>query len=370
MTQKNTIKPFIPSKLPPKGVDYNSIIRDISTTRESIARYDESLKRLPNPEIVQHSFETKEAVLSSKIEGTQVTLDEVLELDAEEKKGEKTNKEKDYREVVNYRKAIREGQKMLSKKPLSENVIKKLHKTLLDSVRGQKKAPGQFRKIQAFIGSPGSEIEDARYIPPSPQNIVPLFSDLVKYINSDNVPDPVVQIAVSHYQFEAIHSFLDGNGRVGRIIIPLFLYDKGITEFPSIYISEFFENNRQEYYNKLKAVSSNGEWTKWIKFFLKGLRTQTKITGDRVEEIENLYNRLMNRAADFNSIYTHKFIEAIFKKPKFKAQTIKDIAEIKHHQTLYNLIEKFLEEGILVDETPNKKRNKIYSFRKLLNIVN
>jgi len=373
MSENNTKKdkkPFIPPKLPPEGIDCSELIKDIGKTREAIARYDEALKKLPNPYIIQHSFETKEAVLSSKIEGTQVTLNEVLELDVARENKETTKKERDYREVVNYREAIREGQKMLSKKPLSENVIKKLHKILLDSVRGKNKAPGKFRRRQVYIGDYGTTIEDARYIPPPPQDIIPLFSDLVKYINSDKAPDPTVQIAISHYQFEAIHPFADGNGRVGRIIVPLFLHQKEVTFSPNIYVSEFLEKNREEYYDKLKAVSEKKDWFGWIKFFLKALREQSKVTSERVEKVNNLYGSLMDNSAEFNSAYTPALIEAIFKLPVFNIPKLHEVSGIKNRQTVYNLVNKLIKKGLIVDITPDKKRYKVYAFKKLLDIVN
>lgn len=369
MSKKEYKKPFIPPKLPPKGVDYSNILEEITATREVIARYDEALKRLPNPDIIEHSFETKEAVLSSRIEGTQVTLDEVLEFDAENLKQQQTEKEKDYREVINYRKAIKKGEELLGNKPLSENLIKKLHSILLNSARGQNRAPGAFRKNKVFIGPKGADVEDAKFIPPPPQKIVELFSNLEKYLHSEKAPDPIVQIAIAHYQFEAIHPFMDGNGRVGRIIIPLFLYEKGLTSSPSIYISEYLEKHRQEYYERLRAVSNNNEWLPWIKFFLRSLREQIDITGKRVKQAENLYRDLMKRSPEFNSIYAHNFIEAIFKKPVFSAQKIKKIAGIKNNQTLYNLLEKFIEAEVVFDITPEKERNKLYVFDELMKII-
>ncbi|HEC93829.1 MAG TPA: Fic family protein, partial [Candidatus Kaiserbacteria bacterium] len=269
-------KAFIPPFLPPK-LDYHSIFTNIIKARDIIARYDEAVKRLPNPKIIQRSFETKEAVLSSKIEGTQATLDEVLMFDAQDIKSEKNEKEKDYREIVNYRFAIERGKDFLKEKPLAENIIKDLHKILLNSVRGQNKAPGQFRKTQVYIGPYGCTIEDATFVPPGPQHIVELFSNMEKYIHAEDVIDPLVQIAIAHYQFEAIHPFIDGNGRVGRLLVPLFLYEKEVTAYPNIYISEFLEEHRDVYYELLRNVSEKNEWIPWITFFLDAISKQTKI---------------------------------------------------------------------------------------------
>jgi len=361
-------KPFITPLLPPK-LDFTSVFTNIVKARDIVARYDEAVKRLPNPEIIQRTFETKEAVLSSKIEGTQATFDEVLMFDAREIKSEENEKEKDYREIFNYRLAIKRGKEFLEKKPLAENLIKDLHKTLLSSVRGQTKAPGEFRKTQVFIGPYGASIEDATFVPPEPQQISELFSNLEKYIHSESVVDPLVQIAIVHYQFEAIHPFMDGNGRVGRLLVPLFLYEKKITAHPNIYISEFLETHRDVYYELLREVSEKENWIPWIKFFLDAIYEQTKLTLERVVKIEKLYKDLRERMPEINSIYANSFLDALFIKPRFTVQSIKKLSKVSNNQTLYTLIDKFLKAKIIVDITPKQKRNKVYAFLDLIKTI-
>ncbi|MFA6305226.1 MAG: Fic family protein [Candidatus Gracilibacteria bacterium] len=363
-----TKKPFIPLHLPPE-LDYTPIFSSIIKARDIIARYDEAVKRLPNPEIIQRTFETKEAVLSSKIEGTQATFDEVLMFDAQDVKSEENEKEKDYREIFNYRFAIKHGKNLLEKRPLAENVIKDLHRILLNSVRGQNRAPGQFRKCQVFIGAYGATIDEAMFVPPEPQHIPELFSNLEKYIHSEKVIDPLIQVAIAHYQFEAIHPFMDGNGRVGRLLIPLFLYEKKITASPNIYISEFLEEHRDVYYQLLRNVSEKGDWIPWIKFFLDAVYEQTKITLERVVKIEKLYQDLKEKMPEINSIYANSFLDAIFIKPTFVTKSIKKIAKITNNQTLYTVIEKFIEFKIITDVIPKKARNKIYVFSDLRKII-
>jgi len=363
-----TKKPFIPSLLPPK-LDYSLVFPDIIKARDIIARYDEAVKRLLNPKIIQRSFETKEAVLSSKIEGTQATLDEVLMFDAQDTKSEVSEKEKDYREIFNYRLAIEHGKNLLEKKPLAENVIRDLHKILLSSVRGQNKDPGRFRRSQVFIGPYGASIDQATFIPPEPQHISRLFSNLEQYLHSGNVIDPLIQIAIVHYQFEAIHPFMDGNGRVGRLIVPLFLYEKKITAYPNIYISEFLEEHRDTYYQLLREVSEKGNWITWIKFFLDAITQQTKLTLERVVKIEELYKVLKKRMPEINSIYANSFLDAIFIKPTFTTKSIKETSKISNNQTLYTVIEKFLDLNIITDITPKMARNKIYVFSELRRII-
>ncbi len=361
-------KPFTPPFLPPE-LDYSLVFSSIIKARDIVARYDEAVKRLPNPEIIQRSFETKEAVLSSRIEGTQATLDDVLLFDAQDTKSEENEREKDYREISNYRLAIKYGRDLLKARPLAENVIKDLHKKLLNSVRGQNKAPGQFRRSQVFIGPYGATIERATFVPPEPQHIPELFSNLEKYIHTKDVLDPLIQIAIAHYQFEAIHPFMDGNGRVGRLLVPLFLYEKKITAYPNIYISEFLEEHRDIYYKLLRNVSEKEEWIPWISFFLDAIYGQTKITLDRVAKIEKLYKSLKELMPKVGSIYANAFLDAIFIKPTFSAKSIKQVSKISNNQTLYTVIEKFVELKIIIDATPNKSRNKIYIFSDLRRII-
>lgn len=361
-------KSFIPLPLPPK-LGYSSVFSSIIKARDIVARYDEAVKRLLNPKIIQRSFATKEAVLSSKIEGTQATFEEVLMFDAQDEKSEKSEKEKDYREIFNYRSAIKYGKNILEKKPLAENVIKGLHKILLNSVRGRNKAPGQIRKSQVFVGPYGATINEATFVPPEPQHIPELFSNLEKYIHSEDVIDPLVQIAIVHYQFEAIHPFMDGNGRVGRLLVPLFLYEKKVTAYPNIYISEFLEEHRDIYYELLRNVSEKEDWIPWIKFFLDAVFEQTKITLERVVKIEKLYKDLKERMPEINSIYANSFLDAIFIKPTFTVKSIKKISRISNNQTLYSVIEKFVDSKIITDITPRKARNKIYRFSDLRKII-
>ena len=289
--------------------------------------------------------------------------------DAQEIKSQENEKEGDYKEITNYRQAIKLGKELLKSRPLSENFIKELHKVLLNSVRGQNKAPGEFRKIQVYIGAYGTSVEEALYIPPSAENIIPLFSNWEKYLNSDKEIDPLVQIAIAHYQFEAIHPFLDGNGRTGRILVPLFLFEKKVTTFPNIYVSEFLEEHRSTYYELLNAVSQKNEWITWIKFFLEAIYSQTKITLSRVEKIERLHRELNEKMTKINSIYASQFLDAIFIRPRFTSSTIKKECGIQNKQTTYNLIKKFLDFNIIKDLTPSKERDKIYSFNVLMDII-
>jgi Fic family protein len=315
-------------------------------------------------------LQTKEAVLSSQIEGTQATLDEVLAFEVVNDKNESEAKKQNINEIINYRKALDLGIKSLDTLPLSENLIKKLHATLLKSGRGENKAPGEFRKIQVFIGMPGADISEATYIPPSADEVIPLFSNLEKYLNSNDEKDNLVQIAIAHYQFEAIHPFLDGNGRVGRLIISLFLYEKKLLAHPFLYLSEFFEEHRQTYYELLRNVSEKQDWENWIKFFLNALTIQAQKAEEAGKSILKLHQELKDQILPLNSQYAPYLLDAIFVRPIFSASSIQKHVKIKNTQTLYTLVGKFIDLGILKKVDSKQKRNKVYRFEKLIKILN
>lgn len=361
-------QPFTPPPLPPE-LDLSSIIALIADSRDAVARFDEAVNRLHNPAIIRRTFETKEAVLSSRIEGTQATFEEVLEFDAAEIETEENEKQRDYREIANYRSAIDYGRKLLESKPLDENTFKMLHQKLLNSVRGKNKNPGHFRTHQVHIGPPGATIEEASYVPPFHMEIPGLISNLAQYMHDDSQPDKLVQAAIMHYQFEAIHPFADGNGRVGRLLIPLYLYEKGLTQRPNLYVSEFMETHRRDYYERLNGVSEKDEWIEWIQFFLRAVREQSRVSKERVDRIEELYKTLRERLSEFNSIYASSLLDAIFVQPTFTPTLIAKQANIQNLQTALNLISKFSNAGLVRDLTPERERNKLYYFEPLISVL-
>jgi Fic family protein len=367
----STIKknPFIPPKLP-VSIDYAGLIGHITKAHRAIASLNSLLNHLPNPELLGRTMQTKEAVLSSKIEGTQATLNEVFEYEAKDEKKEDSEIKKDIHEIINYREALELGVKSLKKAPLSENLIKKLHSVLLRSGRGRNKAPGEFRKAQVYIGRPGAGIENASFVPPPANEIIPLFSNFEKYLNADKEKDLLVQIAVAHYQFEAIHPFLDGNGRVGRLIISLFLYERQLLSHPFLYLSEFFEEHREDYYELLRSVSGKGKWEAWIRFFLTALAAQAEAAEKTGKAILDLHAKYKEKIVNVNSVYAMNLLDAIFIHPIFRTASIRKDAKIKNTQTFFNLIAKFLDAGIIKDMTPKKRRNKVYAFDELIKLLN
>lgn len=362
-------KPFRPKDLP-VPIDYISLLPFISRAHAALARLDATLDQLPNPKLLERSFLTHEAVQSSKIEGTMATIQEVFEFEADFDGDISSKKREDIEEVLNYRKALEYGVKKIDQKfPITENFIKELHKILLTSVRGAGRAPGEFRKGQVYIGSHGTTIESASYIPPEPQYISEHFSNLEKYLNAHKEQDALVQISIAHYQFEAIHPFWDGNGRVGRLVVSLFLYKQGLLKKPWLYLSEYFERNRQEYYRLLREVSESEKWNEWIIFFLEGVEMQSLDACKKVEKIRALHNDIRDKAMLMGSQYAVNFVEALFVKPVFTRRSIQTSAKIKNYQTLSNVVEKFIQADIVIDLDPKKERNKVYIFKELMKLI-
>ncbi|MEA2087062.1 MAG: Fic family protein [Candidatus Caldatribacteriota bacterium] len=359
--------PFIPPKLPPK-IDYTNLIKEIGQAHNSLGKLNGLLINIPNPGLLTTPLLTKEAVLSSRIEGTQATLEDVFKYEAEEKISEEGEIEKDVREIINYRKAMSLAIDELKNRPIGENLIKKIHFHLLSSVRGANKNRGNLRRIQVYIAAPGTPIKEATYIPPPITEIPSLLSNWESYINSEQEKDPLVQMGVAHYQFEAIHPFMDGNGRIGRLLIPLFLYQRKLLSYPLLYISEFFEKNRKDYYDLLRRVSEEEDWENWIRFFLTALTDQSLKTQVTVLEIIALHNNLKNKIAAINSAYAINLLDVIFTTPIVSFASVKKRLKTKSYQTIYNLLTKFINIGIL-KEVSGRKRNRIYVFQQLLDVL-
>lgn len=359
-----TKTPFIPPKLPPE-LDYNALIKEIGEANRALGELNGLLVNIPNPDLLISPLLTKEAVLSSRIEGTQASLEDVLKYEAEEKISEENEKERDIREIINYRQAMRLAIDRLNQKPIGENLIKDLHFILLDSVRGTHKDRGNLRKIQVFIGRPGVSIDEATYVPPPANEIPSLLNNWEYYLHFEKVKDPLVQIGVAHYQFEAIHPFLDGNGRIGRLLIPLFLFERGLLSYPLLYISEYFEENRKDYYELLNRVSSNDDWESWLKFFLSAIMTESIKTKSTVLSILSLYNDLKTKITSINSIYAVGLLDIIFAMPIVSFASVKERLKTASNQTIYNLLTKFVNAGIL-QEISGKKRDRVYVFKQML----
>jgi len=360
-------QPHTPLLLPPK-VDYLKLIRCLSEANNALGELKGSLGLIPNQRILASPLLTKEAVASSKIEGTQATIEEVFKYQAEGRKNESDSKAEDIREIINYRSAIEYATNVLDRRPLGENLIRELHNILLQSVRGETKDRGNYRRIPVFIGKPGATIDNAIYIPPPANELIPLLNNWEKYINSDEEPDFLVQVAISHYQFEAIHPFLDGNGRIGRLLIPIMLYQKKVLNYPILYISEFFEAHKDEYYYNLRLVDEKNDWTSWIIYFLKAIKIQAEDTKNKVDNMLTLYKDTKDKVAAMKSAFGITLLDIIFANPVVTSQMIKENITTNSNQTIFNVINKFLEVGI-VKELTGASRNRVFLFKDLMDII-
>ena len=303
-------------KFPPDNLDWEKLTPLIGPAHAAIAKYAGVLESTPNPDILLSTLLSEEAVQSNRIEGTQTTLSEVLEFETgARQKNTPENRKQDFQEVINYRLALQFADEKLNEIPLSNRLLKNAHNILMQNVRGQNKAPGEFRKIQNWIGA--GSIENATYTTCSPEKLQDAMSEWEKYINND-AQDQLVQLAIAHAEFEAIHPFLDGNGRIGRLMIPLFLKSKNLLESPNFYISEYLENNREKYYAGLQSVSANNDWTNWCIFFLEALFEQAVTNKTRASKIIKLHAQKRDWIAQTTgSKYAAKALDWIFSTPIF-----------------------------------------------------
>ncbi len=362
--------PFVPQSLPIRDVDWESLIPLIGKANRSLALYDGVLLGVPNPGVLLSPLTTQEAVLSSRIEGTQATLGEVLKFEAGEEAGTESRRT-DIFEILNYRRALHHAEKALQTKPFNLNLLLDLHDNLLDSVRGRDKGRGRFRTIQNWIGAPGTPIEKADFVPPNPSQLGEALDNWEKYYHADR-PDPLVQLAVIHGQFEIIHPFLDGNGRIGRILIPLFLFDKGFLRRPVLYLSAYLEDHREEYIARLRALGRDADaWNQWIAFFLEAIDSQAKGNAEKAQAIIGLYTEMKERViALTHSQFAVPILDQIFEKPLFRATALKFPSEHRPtRQAVSHILRQMRDDGILkVVREGSGRRAQILAFSELLNL--
>ncbi len=364
-------KPYQPDPLPLENLDYRQLFALVGEANAELARYDGLLQGIPNPAVMLSPLTTQEAVLSSKIEGTQATVDEVLEQEAGlEKKGEKY---KDIQEISNYRSALYQASEHLKTYPIRLSFILDLHRILLSSVRGQGKTPGEFRKDQNWIGRAGCTLEEASFVPPSPLQLLDHLQAWQDYLDFDD-SDFLLQVAVAHAQFELLHPFKDGNGRIGRLLIPLFLFQKKALSQPMFYLSEYLEANRDEYYQRLGAISQEGDWNGWIAFFLKAITVQAKQNSTRVKAIMALYDDMKLRIHEItHSQYSVYLLDALFSHPIFKTTDMVTRFSQEHgihEKTTPGLLRQLKEAGVLMELQAGRGRKAaVLCFPELLNLT-
>jgi Fic family protein len=363
-----SIKPIVPQKVPLREIDWVGLLPLIVEANRALAQYHGVLFGVPDPKILLSPMTTQEAVLSSKIEGTVTTLDKVLRYEAGEEIGEE-NKRQDIQEVINYRRALILAEKELNRQPFTLNMMLKLHEVLLDSVRGRDKGRGRFRTVQNWIGLPGSTPEQAEFIPPEPLLIKDYLDNWEKYYHADE-KDPLVQLAVLHAQFEIIHPFVDGNGRIGRIIIPLFLYEKKLLPRPMLYISGYFESHRDQYAGNLRALNGPESWNNWISFFLTALLHQAGENTKKACGILDLYRNLKERILHLtHSQYAIPLLDEIFRNPIFTPTVLMKSKLMPSRQMMMALIRRLQENNIIKVIVPaSGRRPQILALAELINL--
>jgi len=365
------MQPYVPDALPLTELDYRLLLPLVGQANAALARYDGLLQGIPNPAVMLSPLTTREAVLSSRIEGTQATVDEVLEHEAGLlKEGEKS---KDIQEISNYRLALFQAREHLRDYPIRLGFVRALHRTLMNSVRGQDKAPGEFRLGQNWIGKSGCTIEQATFVPPNPLQLPDYLRAWEQYLDSDDV-DFLIQTAVVHAQFELLHPFKDGNGRIGRILIPLFLYQKKVLSQPMFYLSEYLESYRDEYYERLTGISAVGDWNGWITFFLRAITEQAGQNGTRVVAIKALYEEMKGVVHETTrSQYSAHLLDAIFSKPIFRTSNLAQRLSAEHgihEKTVATLLRQLRDAGILRElQAGSGRRSATLCFPRLINLA-
>lgn len=362
-------KPHVPQMLPHKDVEWEPLIPLIGQANRALAHYDGALYGVPNPAVLLSPLTTQEAVLSSKIEGTRATLGDVLKFEAGEEPKQESRR-LDIQEIDNYRKALRAAEAELETRPFNLNLLLRLHSILLNSVRGRDKGRGQFRTIQNWIGEPGTPMEKAAYIPPEPLSLPKLLDNWEKYYHMER-PDPLVQLAVVHAQFEIIHPFLDGNGRLGRILIPLFLYERKVLRQPMFYLSGYLDAHRDEYIDTLRGLgNSKGSWNRWISFFLIALIEQAKQNAEKARAIMDLYERLKLRVLELtHSRFAVPMLDVLFTRPVLRSSEFEAHSGMPSKPMIMNMLTKLKNDGILKTVSAGSgRRAQVLALTELINL--
>ncbi|MBN1450597.1 MAG: Fic family protein [Anaerolineales bacterium] len=363
------MKPYIPERLPLESAwDWPTLVPLIADANFYLARYSGTLRGMVNPAVLLSPLSSQEAVISSRIEGTITSLDEVLKYEADIEP-ESDQKRFDIQEVLNYRSAMHNAFSWLSDKPLNLALVRAIHAELMQGVRGKDKTPGAFRKEQNWIGPRGCSMDQATYVPPEPLIVKSYMEDLQDYFSHQEA-DPLLQTAIIHAQFEIIHPFLDGNGRAGRILIPLFLCHKQRLDYPMFYISAYFERNREEYSSKLLEITRSKDWEGWIRFFLRAVIEQAKSNDQKALSILNLYERMKAEIpAILKSQFTMQVIETIFSSPIFNTTVF--IAKSGIQKQSSNRLLKILKENeiLKIVRAGKPRKPEVLVFPALLDIV-
>ena len=357
---------FIPNPLPPPLKYDKKLIHLLSDADRQIGELAGTGRLLPNPYFLIRPYIRQEAVSSSRIEGTQTSLSDLFYFEASEQKRPRAS---DVLEVNNYVRAMEHGLERVKTLPVSVRLIREIHNILMEGVRGENRTPGGLRTSQNWIGPPGCTLNDATYVPPPAEEMKRTLSDLEKYIHSNPEEPPLVQCALIHYQFEAIHPFLDGNGRIGRLLINFFLCERGYLSQPLLYLSSFFEKYRDEYYSRLLAVSQKTDWRAWLEFFLRGIAVQAQDAIAKAKRILELYGEYQRNLSSTKKIpeTSPRLIDEIFSNPVISISGLSKKWKVPYN-SIKTGVERLVRTGILREET-SRRRNKLFIAPGLMAIL-
>ena len=347
---------------PPLAMEDDLIALLVKANR-MLGMLDALSNRIPNIELFVSMYVRKEALLSSQIEGTQATLEDILDPAIDE------NTNRNVADVINYIKAMAYASERMRELPLCNRLLRETHAVLMENVRGGEKEPGEFRRSQNWIGPQGSTLKTAVYIPPNPEDMQQAMSEWEKFINSEDEIDPLIQIALIHYQFETTHPFLDGNGRMGRLMIPLFLKEKQLLTHPTLYISYFLKRNRVEYYDRMMEVRLKGNFEQWVQFFLKAVAESAQDAIQTIDLLLALHERDLAKVMELKQSLksTIKVFEYVKKNPIIDIK--KTGAELGIvFNTVAKAVKNLTEVGIL-QQTENSRRNRCFAYEEYLGIL-
>jgi Fic family protein len=363
---------FVPNPLPPQITWNTSLVQELSKADRALGELAGLGRTIPNPYLFLQPFLRREAVLSSRIEGTQT---DIAGLYAYEIVGQialpgmkNPPPESDVREVLNYVRALEYGLQRLNNLPVSLRLMRELHGHLMNGVRGELATPGEFRTSQNWIGEPGCTLNEASFVPPPIEEMQKSLSDFENYLYQDDQNPLLIKLALIHYQFEAIHPFIDGNGRIGRLLLVLLLMTWDILPMPLLYLSAYFERNRQKYYDLLMAVSQRNSWDEWLIFFLRGIQEQAYDAVDRAKKLQDLqieWKQILQK--EHSSRIVLSIVDFLFEQPIFTPKSIVDHLKISHQAVMKSLSK--LEELKFIAELSGRQRNRVYCAIRVMQIV-
>jgi Fic family protein len=368
LRQETGYSAFIPAPLPPRPpIALTGTLQTLlSKADRELGRLDGSIQTLPNPDLFVMMYVRKEAVLSSQIEGTQSSLQDLL---AAEAKVFAVEGSRDVAEVVNYVRAMNYGLNRLEKLPISVRLFREIHEQLLTGVRGSALTPGELRRSQNWIGPAGCTLAEAAFVPPPPDEVPRALGDLEEFLHKDDDIPLLIKIGLAHAQFETIHPFLDGNGRIGRLVITFLLCERGVLQKPVLYLSYYFKRLRQAYYDHLQAVRDAGDWEGWLAFFLSGIvevSAQATETARRILELREKHRTLITEHLGRAAGNGHRILEHLYKRPIISVKEVRSVTGTSN-PAANQLVQKLVEQGI-VNEITGQKRNRRFRYESYIRL--